>query len=169
MPQRFHNPFVNIDLIAPNEQRDDYDQYCQTRTVGKASVNKNPFPRTVDLWFAGMSLAARKQLKPANLIVKKSFSFITGAIFNSDSWRVPTVMLVAIAVDENVEVVKEPRRMMDIANGLAAEGVPQIVEMLRSGNQDPIWNLSEALDDLLGSQISDEEVSDSLRITSVLS
>ena len=59
------------------------------------------------------------------------------------------VMLVAIAVEDSVEIVAEPRRMMNIANGLAAAGVPHIADMLRDGNQDPIWNLSEALVKLL--------------------
>ena len=39
--------------------------------------------------------------------------------------------------------------MMAIANGLAAVGVPHIVEMLRDGNQDPIWNLSDSLYEIL--------------------
>ena len=59
-------------------------------------------------------------------------------------------MLVAIAVEEgNVEIVGDPRRMIAIANGLAAAGVPLIVEMLRDGDSDPIWNLSDVLDEIL--------------------
>lgn len=58
-------------------------------------------------------------------------------------------MLIAIAVEGNVEIVSEPRRMMAIANGLAAAGVPHIVEMLRDGDQEPIWNLSGSLDGIL--------------------
>ena len=57
-------------------------------------------------------------------------------------------MLVAIAVD-GVEVVADPNRMMQIANRLAAAGVPYIVEMLEEGDQPPIWNLSDALEQLL--------------------
>ena len=33
-------------------------------------------------------------------------------------------MLIAIAVENDVEIVGEPRRMMTIANGLAAAGIP---------------------------------------------
>ena len=59
-------------------------------------------------------------------------------------------MLVAIAIDGNVEIVGEPRRMMAIANGLAAAGVPYIVEMLqRDRNLEPIWNLSDSLYEIL--------------------
>ena len=148
MIQQYHNPFAGIDLIAPNKQRDVYDLYCQTG--GPRNVNQSPFPRMVDFWFAGLSLAARKQLKPINLPKPQTFKFIDGSIFDGDSWRVQAVMLVAIAVDGNVEIADEPRRMMTIANGLAAAGVPHIVDMLqRDRNLDPIWNLSDSLDEIL--------------------
>ncbi len=58
-------------------------------------------------------------------------------------------MLVAIAVEGNVEVVADPNRMMAIANRLAAAGVPHIVRMLEEGGEEPIWNLSDALERLL--------------------
>ena len=81
---------------------------------------------------------------------QKTFKFIEGSIFDSDAGRVQAVMLVAIAVNGNVEIVGEPRRMMAVANGLAAAGVPRIVEMLQyDRNLDPIWNLSDSLDEIL--------------------
>lgn len=147
MTQRYYNPFAGLDLIAPTEQREAYDRYCQT--AGRAVIDHSPFPRMVDFWFAGLSLGARKQLEPVDLSKQNTFKFIEGSIFDRDSWRVQTVMLIAIAVADNVEIVAEPRRMMAIANGLAAAGVPHIVDMLRDGDQEPIWNLSEALEDIL--------------------
>ena len=59
-------------------------------------------------------------------------------------------MLVAIAVEGNVEVVGDANRMMAIANGLAAAGIPRIVEMLESGEGDAIWNVSEGMCAVLG-------------------
>lgn len=147
MAQRYHNPFAGLDLIAPVEQRDFYDRYCQTG--GHTVVDQSPFPRMVDFWFVGLSLAARKELKPVNLADQKTFKFIEGSIFDRDSWRVQAVMLVAIVVDGRVEIVEEPRRMVTIANGLAAVGIPLVVEMIRDGEQPPIWNLSDALDEVL--------------------
>ena len=150
MAQQYQNPFAKLGLIAPTTQRADYDQYCQTQTVGRISVDRSPFRRMVDLWFVGLSLAVHKQLKPLNLEKEQTFQFITGEIFDGeDSWRIQIVMLVGIAVEENLEIVQNPRRVMDIANGLAAAGVPYIVDMLREGSQIPIWNLSEALSQLL--------------------
>lgn len=147
MTQRYHNPFAGIDLIAPVEQRDVYDRYCQT--TGRAVIDQTPFPRMVDFWFAGLVLAARKGLPPVDLSKYETFKFIEGSIFDRDSWRVQTVMLIAIASEDKVEIVGEPRRMMAIANGLAAAGIPLVVDMLQDGDQDPIWNLSEAVETIL--------------------
>lgn len=147
MKQRYHNPFAGIDLIAPVEQRDVYDRYCQTG--GRAIIDQSPFPRMVDFWFTGLALAARKEFVPVDLGRKDTFKFMEGSIFDRDSWRVQAVMLIAIAVEGKVEIVGEPRRMMAIANGLAAVGIPHVVEMLRDGDQDPIWNLSEEIEEVL--------------------
>jgi hypothetical protein len=104
----------------------------------------------VDFWFAGLSLAARKGLRPVDLAKQQTFKFIEGSIFDRDSWRVQTVMLIAIGVEDNVEILSEPRRIMAIANGLAAAGIPEVVDMLQDGDQDPIWNLSDEIDKMLG-------------------
>ena len=103
----------------------------------------------VDFWFTGLALAARKELTPVDMAKQETFKFMEGSIFDRDSWRVQAVMLVAIAVEGNVDIVGEPRRMIAIANGLAAAGIPHVVELLRDGDQDPIWNLSESLDGIL--------------------
>lgn len=147
MTQRYHNPFAGVDLIAPIEQRDHYDAFCQTG--GRAVIDQSPFPRMVDFWFAGLSLAAKKEMSPLDLSGQKTFKFMEGSIFDRDSWRVQAVMLAAIAIQDDVQIAEEPRRMMAIANGLAAAGVPELVELLRSGDQDPIWNLSESLHGML--------------------
>lgn len=144
MAQKYHNPFAGIDLLAPIEQREDYDRYSQSG--GRAIIDQSPFPRMVDFWYLGLSLAARKELKPFDISKVDTFKFIEGSIFDRDSWRVQTIMLISIFNSGGIEIVTEPRRMMATANGLAAAGIPLIVEMLRDGDQDPIWNLSENLD-----------------------
>lgn len=151
MTQRYHNPFINANLMAPSRQREDYKRYCQT--AGRAVIDHSPFPRMVDFWFTSLSLAVRKQLKPVELPKPPdSFKITDGIILDSDSWRVQAVMLIAIAVTDDVKIAGEPGSMMAIANGLAAAGVPHLVELLRSGDQDPIWNLSDALDEILSTK-----------------
>lgn len=147
MTQRYHNPFAGIDLVVPIEQDSDYDRYCQT--ASRASNDQSPFPRKIDLWFVGLSLAARKQLNPVDLSKRKTSKFHDGSVLDSDSWRIQAIMLIAIEIAGNVEIVGQPRRMIAIANGLAAAGVPYIIEILREGDLDPIWNLSDDLDEIL--------------------
>ena len=147
MMQRYHNPFAVIDLVAPVEQREHYDRYTATGTRG--NVDRSPFPRRVDLWFAGLSLAGYRRLLPVDLTKVEHFKFIEGSIFDRDSWRVQAVLLVAMAQAGSIDVVRDAHRVMGIANGMAAAGVPYLVDMLRDGDQDEIWNLSEALQALL--------------------
>ena len=167
MPQQYDNPFRNMQILLPIRQRSDYDQYCQTGQP-RAKANASPFPRKVDLWFAGLSLAARKNLKPIDLTKEKTVSIISGDIFNTDGWQAQAIMLIAIAVEGAVEVVLDSRRMMDIANSLAAAGVPQIVKMLNEGHQRPLWNLSDAFVELFQSDTKTEEQSVHDRIAEAL-
>lgn len=147
MVHKYHNPFAGIDLLAPAEQREFYERY--THSGGHAIIDRSPFPRMVDFWFTGMSIAASRNLKPANLVKQQTFKFHEGSVFDQDSWRVQVVMLVAISVEDDVEIVGSPRKMISIANGLAAAGIPEVVDLLRDGDQAPIWNLSEQLKDFL--------------------
>ena len=147
---QYYNPFAGMYLVYPVEQEPEYHKYCQTG--GREPIDQSPFGRMVDLWFAGLSVATRKGLSSIDLSGKKTSNMIQGAIFDGkDSWRVQFLMLVAIAMEDDVAVVERPNRMMSIANGLAAAGVPYVVEMLQGGEQLPIWNLTDALESILQS------------------
>ena len=171
MPQQYNNPFQNMQIISLKTQRNDYDAYCQSGQ-SRVSVERSPFPRKVDLWFAGLSLAVLKNLEPINLKEmekkKETVGIISGDIFNTDGWQAQAIMLVAIAVEDNLEVILNPRRMMDIANGLAAAGVPHIVKMLSDGPEKAIWNLSNAFEKLLQSDNIAEKPSDHDRLAKAL-
>jgi hypothetical protein len=39
--------------------------------------------------------------------------------------------------------------MMGIASGLAIAGLPKVIEMLKDGDADPIWNLSDSVETML--------------------
>ena len=167
MAQQYNNPFQSIQIISPITQRDDYDRYCQ-RGQTRPKGDMSPFPRKVDLWFAGLALAARENLEQRDLTKEETVSIISGNVFNTDGWQAQAVMLIAIAVKDNLEVVLQQGEMMKIANGLAAAGVPHIVKMLNEGQQKPIWNLSEALEKLLQSDAGLKEESDHDRLTKAL-
>ena len=144
MTQSFPNPFGNLRIEYPADQSPHYQTYCST-AAGMRNVDQTPFRRMIDMWFTAMSLAARRGLRP--LPLGRNPSHMTnGSIFDGvDSWRIHAIMLVAIEIENNEKVVTNSNRMIEIANGLAAAGIPHIVEMLQEGGQAPIWNLSDAL------------------------
>jgi len=73
------------------------------------------------------------------------WGFITGAIFESTQERIAFIELLAISVSGQVEIVREPRRVMGIANGFAEAGMPHRIGMLGEGRQKPLFNLIRSL------------------------
>lgn len=147
MADRYFNPFQAIDINVPVEFHEAFTRYCQRSA--DAVIDQSPFPRMVDLWFLSVCIASRLELTPADITKYETRKIIDGSIFGSDPWRVHTLMLVAIARSGDVQIVSEPRKMMALANGLAVAGLPRIIEMLKDGDAEPIWNLSDAVDMLL--------------------
>ena len=146
MTTRANNPFASNELRYPSTQREDYQRFC---TGGQTGNDRQPFPRMVDLWFAGVCVAARRGLAPAELAGQDTVYMTGGDILGNDAWRIQVIMLIALARQDDVEIVDSSARMMAMANGLAAAGVPHIVEMLTDGRETAIWNLSNALECLL--------------------
>ncbi len=147
MADRYFNPFQGIDVNVPVEFHEEFDRYCQRRA--DTVIDQSPFPRMVDLWFLSVCVAGRLGLEPGDIAERDTRKIIDGSIFGSDPWRVHTLMLVAIGTSGDVQIVSEPRRMMALANGLALAGLPKVIDMLKDGDAEPIWNLSDAIDDLL--------------------
>jgi hypothetical protein len=103
----------------------------------------------VDLWFFSVCIGARLNLQPVDLSTRETYKIIEGSIFGNDPWRIHTLMMIAISKTGDVQVVSEPRSMMSLANGLAVAGMPKVIEMLKDGAADPIWNLSDSLENML--------------------
>lgn len=147
MADRYFNPFQAIDINVPVEFHEAFTRYCQTG--GKTVIDQSPFPRMVDLWFLAVCVAARLGLEPVDIGKHETTKIIDGSIFGSDPWRVHTLMLLAVGRSGDVEIVSEPRKMMALANGLAVAGLPKVIEMLKEGGGEPIWNISDAIDEIL--------------------
>jgi hypothetical protein len=155
MADRYFNPFQGIDINVPVEQHEEFARFSQTG--GNAIIDQSPFPRMVDLWFLAVCVAARMDLEPVDISKYSTKKIIEGSIFGSDPWRVHTLMLIAIGKSGDVQIVAEPRKMMALANGLAVAGLPKVIEMLKDGEGEPIWNLSDALDGLLRKKAPEQQ------------
>lgn len=152
MADRYFNPFQAIDINVPVEFHEAFTRYCQRSA--EAVIDQSPFPRMVDLWFLSVCVAARLGLEPADTSKYDTRKIIDGSIFGSDPWRIHTLMLIAIAKTDDVLVVSEPRKVMALASGLAVAGLPKVIEMLRDGDAEPIWNLSDAIDGILRKNVA---------------
>ena len=147
MPDRYSNPFQTSDINVPVEFHEAFTRYCQKSA--DTSIDQSPFPRMVDLWFLSVCVAARLDLKPADIRKFKTRKIIDGSIFSSDPWRVHALMLIAISKTGNVQIVSEPREIITLVSGLAVAGLPKVLEMLQNGDAEPIWNLSDEIDGML--------------------
>ena len=150
MADRYFNPFQAIDINVPVEFHEAFTRYCQRSA--DAIIDQSPFPRMVDLWFLSVCVSARLGLEPSDIGKYDTRKIIDGSIFGSDPWRVHTLILIAIGKTADVQIVSEPRKMMELANVLAVAGLPRVIEMLKDGDAEPIWNLSDAVDSLLRSE-----------------
>ena len=148
MGDRYHNPFQAFDISVPEQLHETaFLRFCQR--TGSQDVDKSPFPRMIDLWFLALAVAVRMKLRPAELPKGKTVKIIDGAILSSDPWRIHALMLIALGVTKKEDVVSRPAEIMAMATGLAAAGLPHVVEMLTDEDGDEIWNLSDALVALL--------------------
>lgn len=156
MSDRYFNPFQSIDIDVPVGFHEAFKRYCQKSA--DAISDQSPFPRMVDLWFLAVCVGVRIGLEPLDVAQYETVKIIDGSIFSSDPWRVHTLMLLAIGKTGDVNVVADPRKIIKLANGLAAAGLPEVIKMLRDGDSEPIWNLSDAVESLLRAQSGAKQV-----------
>ncbi len=147
MAYGYSNPFQTIDINVPVEFHEAFTRYSQRSA--DARIDQSPFPRMVDLWFLSVCVAARLDLKPVDTAKRDTTKIIDGSIFSSDPWRIHILMLIAIGKTGDTQIVSAPRKMMALASGLAVAGLPKVIEMLQDGDEDPILNLSDAIETLL--------------------
>ena len=147
MTQQTHNPFQGIDIRVHVSDHNQYTRYCR-RGDGVAQIDDRPFSRMVDLWFFAVCVAVRLGLNPKE-ISGRTKKIIEGSILGRDPWRIHFLLLIAIARTKDVKIVSEPTRIINLANELAAAGLPKVVDMIREGSAEEIWNLSDSIVQLL--------------------
>lgn len=141
------NPFQNLELRIPEAYRDKVDRFCQTQPGGgaKPSPDDSPFERHIDIWFLALCIGARRG-KRTQII--KPHRFITGELLSRDPYRIELLELLAVSYTNDPWILEKPSEIMDLANELAATGLPEVIDMLEGGNAKPIWNLTDSLTDL---------------------
>ena len=116
----------------------------QLKRGHKTGLNEAPFPRMVDMWFLALCLGV-KEGNRKNLSGVKMHKFMDGTVLISDSWRIDALMLLAISLKDTT-IVAEPTKIINLANEYAAGGLPDVINMLKNGDADAIYNLSDNLE-----------------------
>ena len=147
------NPFATLSIHVPNAYREDLNLYSTTRTSSdgrRKSIEEAPFNRYVDFWLLAAAVGASEdQFMPVESADRHDF--ITGVVFQRDLAAIEFLMLLAIAHTEDPFVVGNPRKVMNIAEGYAAGGVPLVKEMMETGHLPALYNLTRSLVMMLSS------------------
>ena len=143
MAHRYYNPFQAIDIRVPVEFHESFKRY--SRREANSVIDQSPFSRMIDFWFLSICVASQLGLEPVDVPKSDTVKIIDGAIFTNDPWRIDMLMLLAISRHKDARIVSEPRQMISLANGLAVAGIPSVIDMLKKGDAEPIWNLSDAI------------------------
>lgn len=147
MADRYYNPFQTAELRIPESLRDEVSRYCQgpTQEGRKTGHADAPFPRVVDMWFLALCLGAKMDRRE-DLTAIKMHKFNDGTVLSSDPWRIDALMLLAISLTNDTTIVTEPAKIINLANEYAAGGLADVIDMLKDGDADAIYNLSDNLE-----------------------
>ena len=138
------NPYVNAQLRIPENEWESVRKYTMTfrsEDGSSADIDRSPFNRYIDLWWAALCLGVREGIKstPSNW-----HDFVTGVVLNQDPWRIRQLELIALAEEKDTKVLEEPGKVIDIANKYAATGIRMLVDTM-TGLTEPIWALTGLL------------------------
>lgn len=138
---RDYNPFGNIDLHIPAAYRDEVKRYTATHGAdGDSPEGSAPFVRYVDLWAAAVAVGAEEHALVSNT---EQHRFIQGSVLQGDLIRIEFLQLIAIAYTEDPYVVTNPRKVIEIADGYAAGGLPILMDWLEGGVQTPMISVTK--------------------------
>lgn len=143
---RDYNPFANLDLHIPAVYREDVKRYTTTQGGdGDTSVESSPFMRYVDLWAAAVAVGAQEGAYVSLDEKDAKHRFIQGSVLQGDLARIEFLQLLAIGHTGEPYVVKDSRKVVEIAEAYAAGGLPILMEWLDGGVQSPMTSLTKQL------------------------
>jgi hypothetical protein len=143
---RDYNPFANLDLHIPAVYRDEVKRYTTTQGGdGDTSVESSPFMRYVDLWAAAVAVGAQAGAYVSLEDMDAKHRFIQGSVLQGDLARIEFLQLLAIGHTGDPYVVKDSKKVLEIAEAFAAGGLPILLEWLDGGVQTPMVSLTKQL------------------------
>ncbi len=121
-------------LVLPRDDEDAINRYVAMHASDRTNVESRPFPRQVDFWAFCIAAALALQLEPrdgAPARWGKTFIYTSQGILDNDLCSLLAVVAVAkLGLDD--PGVTEIRRIIELANRLAAAGCPEVLRKLRN-------------------------------------
>jgi len=148
---KYLNPYQNQELRYPKEFSESINDYLIGREEDKKkkhALRQRPFKRIVDIWMLALCLGVKKG-KKRDLDRDHSVKFIEGSIFTNDHWRVNFITALIIGIEDNVDIIANPRKVIQLANQYAAGGFSEIFNGMGESNMDPLDNILEMVDVIL--------------------
>ena len=119
-------------LVLPREDDDAINRYVAMHSGDRQNVERRPFPRQVDFWAFCIATALAMNLKPREDPIArwgKTFINTSQGIMNNHLCSLLTIIAVAKLGHDDPDVT-ETRRIVELANRLAAAGCPLVIKKL---------------------------------------
>lgn len=148
MPREVVNPFQTLPLYVPKNEWDAVRRFTTTfrpEDGSEPEIDKSPFRRYVDLWWAGMCVGV---LEGRRTEPDEWHRFNDGVVLTNDPWRIFQLEMLAIAI-EGPDALKTPANIIKMANEYAAAGIPKLIQVM-TGTVEPIWAVSRYFAELAG-------------------
>ncbi len=121
--------------MLPREDEDAINRYVARQATNvQTNVESRPFPRQVDFWAFCIVTALALKVKPREGTISnwgKSFIYTNQGIIDNDLASLLAIVAVASIGLEDTKVT-ETRRIIEVANRLAAAGCPKVLSELQN-------------------------------------
>lgn len=121
-------------LVLPRDDEDIISRYVAMHAGDRTNVESRPFPRQVDFWAFCIATALALELEPREGPVTrwgKNFIYTNQGIIDNDLASLLAIVAVAkIGLDD--PGLTESRRIIELANRLAAAGCPEVLHKLQN-------------------------------------
>ena len=132
-----YNPYQNIDFSASSEFHAFLQQYAATsgEETAEDGTSSKTFVRQIDGWLLSAALGAQ-DYSPSDISIElgQSVKFASGQVLKGNVAAISFLGNLAISLSGDVEVVKEPNRVIKIATVCAELGYQRLKEMMNVGS-----------------------------------
>ena len=134
------NPFQACELYLPRALQKEITELVH-REGKDANLEFAPLYRTVDFWFVAACMAIEAGNAAETGDGAKGWKFNTGVVLRDNKVRIELMQLAAIGVTEDPYIIKEPGKIANLFNDCAALGAPELLDLVKTGQDKPLWNL----------------------------